>query len=280
MGATDGRYPLMAPATSFQAHTDQAPDTSDERHRNRADLASARLLETARKDRADGHPEIAQRVLEVLIARYPDSPYADTARRELYEIYAANRNVAGSAKAPRPARASPPPSVPPAPVDVTPAAGTPVPSWRTSVVNYRRMQDEFRNAVGDRVFFGDGSAELGSRARAVIAAQAAWLTARPEVDAVIEGHSDDQLGGGGPEHLSRLRAIAVRDRLIADGVEADHLMIAVHGARDPVAVCSDTACAAQNRRAILQLTLRNPSGTSGNSGTRSLPDAAPAIRRR
>ena len=140
------------------------------------------------------------------------------------------------------------------------------------------MQDDFRNAVGDRVFFGDGSTQLGSRARAVVAAQAAWLTERPEIEAVIEGHADDQVGGNSPEHLSRQRAIAVRDRLIADGVEADRLKIAALGAGDPVAICSDTSCSAQNRRTILQLGLRIPSESSGNSGTRPSPDAAPAIQ--
>lgn len=275
LGATDGRQPIAPPSAG------PSLDAADDQHRLRSDIAASHLLETARQDHAQGHPEIAQRVLEVLIARYPDSPLTDTARRELFEIYAANENVAGASKNNRSARAptqDPPFATAPipAPVGNAPASGT----WRTSVVNFRRLQDEFRNGVGDRVFFGDGSAELGSRARAVIAAQAAWLLARPEVEVVIEGHADDPATGTDPDALSRARAIAMRDRLIADGVEPERLNIVALGKRDPVAICPDSGCAGQNRRAVLQLGLRTQSEPSGKSGTPPRPDAASAGRRR
>src|SRR6185295_13919053 len=71
---------------------------------------------------------------------------------------------------------------------------------------------DFQALVGDRVFFSEGSAELGARARKALAAQAAWLTRHPGVRVTVEGHADDP--GGDDVTLSEHRAEAVRQRLI------------------------------------------------------------------
>ena len=41
------------------------------------------------------------------------------------------------------------------------------------------------------MFFSEGSAELGTRARTALEAQAAWLKRNAAVPVTIEGHADD-----------------------------------------------------------------------------------------
>src|SRR5262245_53939004 len=50
---------------------------------------------------------------------------------------------------------------------------------------------DFQLAAGDRVFFSESSAVLGARARAALAAQAAWLMAHSTLSVTVEGHADD-----------------------------------------------------------------------------------------
>jgi outer membrane protein OmpA-like peptidoglycan-associated protein len=108
----------------------------------------------------------------------------------------------------------------------------------------------FQSEVGDRVFFGDASAELGSRGRIALDAQAAWLLRNSAVSVIIEGHADDT---GGADHnldVSRKRAEAVRRRLIHMGIAQERIRIVAYGRERLVAQCAAAACAAQNRRAV------------------------------
>lgn len=107
---------------------------------------------------------------------------------------------------------------------------------------------DFQALVGDRVFFGEGSAELGARARKALAAQAAWLALHAGVRVTIEGHADDP---SGDDHaLSEHRAEAVRQRLIETGVAPERIRTVVYGRRNLIAACSEPQCAPQNRRAV------------------------------
>jgi outer membrane protein OmpA-like peptidoglycan-associated protein len=107
---------------------------------------------------------------------------------------------------------------------------------------------EFQSLVGDRVFFSEGSAELGTRARKTLAAQAAWLASRPTVRVTIEGHADDP--GGLDHQLSEHRAQAVRQRLIEAGIAPERIRIVAYGRRQLIAACEDPLCPPQNRRAV------------------------------
>lgn len=109
---------------------------------------------------------------------------------------------------------------------------------------------EFRDLAGDRVFFGDGSADLGSRARAALAVQAAWLVRNPAAPVIVEGHADDS--GDSEQNLtvSRQRAESVRQRLIELGVAPQRIRTVAYGKLRLLADCPDSFCAAQNRRAV------------------------------
>jgi peptidoglycan-associated lipoprotein len=109
---------------------------------------------------------------------------------------------------------------------------------------------EFQSQVGDRVFFSDASAELGTRGRVALEAQAAWLVRYPSLSVVIEGHADDAGGIARNIEVSHQRADAVRRRLIQMGVAPERIRIVAFGRERLIAECSAAACAAQNRRAV------------------------------
>lgn len=118
------------------------------------------------------------------------------------------------------------------------------------------LQDEFRIIAGDRIFFADGSVEIGSRARAVLARQADWLKLNPQLLIAVEGHADDSTTIDDMKQLSQSRALSVRDRLIAQGVEAERITVVVKSNSDLIATCAMAACKAQNRRAITSISGR------------------------
>lgn len=109
---------------------------------------------------------------------------------------------------------------------------------------------EFQSAVGDRVFFGEASAELGTRGRLALKAQADWLLRYPHLTIVVEGHADDVGTLAHNLSLSRQRAEAVQRRLIQMGVAPERIHAAAFGRERLIADCAAAACAAQNRRAI------------------------------
>lgn len=130
----------------------------------------------------------------------------------------------------------------------------------------RPGQEHLRAAAGDRVFFSEGSAEIGSRAAAVLAAQAVWLAANPHARVLIEGHADEPLSPEEVRALAARRAQAASRRLLAEGVAPERISITSYGADRRVAVCAEPECAAQNRRALTRVLTERSGSASAPSG--------------
>jgi outer membrane protein OmpA-like peptidoglycan-associated protein len=208
-----------------------------------------------------GHREWAQETFESVIARFPDSAAAGLARQRLGDLY----------------RGTPPPSATaavsnpvPAPLSarvaaVSPPASAPGrgPIWEQELRRNAPIQAKLRGEAGDRIFFSSGSAELGTRARMALAAQAQWLIRWHEFEAAVEGHADEPGTEEENVALSRERADAVRQRLIEEGVEASRVSIVAAGRTQRVATCTAPDCTSQNRRAV---TLVFASGTRARLG--------------
>ncbi len=232
---------------------------------------------------AAGHRDFARQTFEQLIARYPTASVAEDARRQLGELYRYDASDAAAGDA-RPALAIAPPATTgsiPAPTlsdigvatpDLRPARG---PSWDQELRRNVSIQSKLRIDAGDRVFFATGSAELGSRARSALAAQAKWLMRWHEFEAAIEGHADEP--GSEQENivLSEQRAEAVRDRLIQEGVEPSRIAVVPLGRSIPIATCADADCRAQNRRAVTLVFATGTRERLGLVGSRA-PRAAEA----
>jgi|TARA_B100001146_G_scaffold224558_1_gene242918 peptidoglycan-associated lipoprotein len=110
--------------------------------------------------------------------------------------------------------------------------------------------DYFRTSVGDTVLFPAEQTTLTSDARATLSRQAQWLNRNTNFSAVVQGHAEET---GTREYnlaLGARRASAVQEYLIAQGVEAGRIRTVSFGKERPLAVCSDEACYAKNRRAV------------------------------
>jgi outer membrane protein OmpA-like peptidoglycan-associated protein len=99
------------------------------------------------------------------------------------------------------------------------------------------------------VIFASGQSQLLPSARSKLSEVAAALSAdQVKSKIVIEGHTDSV---GSPEmnqELSLKRATAVRDELVARGVNADRVSVEGYGASRPVADNGSQAGRANNRR--------------------------------
>ena len=107
--------------------------------------------------------------------------------------------------------------------------------------------------VGDTVNFGFDSAELTVSARSTLNRQAAFLSLNPDLMIVIEGHADER---GTREYnlaLGDRRATAVRDYLVAKGINSARGRTVSYGKERPAVAGSDEAAWAKNRRAATVL---------------------------
>ncbi len=113
-----------------------------------------------------------------------------------------------------------------------------------------QASQRLRLSVGDRVFFAPDSTDLGTKAGLALFGQAHWLVGTGS-KAVIVGHGDD--GGSSEANLAigLRRAVAVRNRLIDNGVPADRLRVVSAGRSQRIATCEEAYCRVHNRRAVI-----------------------------
>ena len=107
--------------------------------------------------------------------------------------------------------------------------------------------------VGDTVNFNFDSAELTVSARSTLNRQSAFLSLNPDLMIVIEGHADER---GTREYnlaLGDRRATAVRDYLVAKGINSARVRTVSYGKERPAVAGSDEAAWAKNRRAATVL---------------------------
>ncbi len=111
-------------------------------------------------------------------------------------------------------------------------------------------EEAFVQEAKDRVFFGFDKSNLTADAVAVLKNQAEWLKANPETTVVIEGHTDDRGTRDYNLALGERRAVAVKNYLISQGVDADRIQVISYGKERPAVVGANEAAWSQNRRAV------------------------------
>lgn len=107
--------------------------------------------------------------------------------------------------------------------------------------------------VGDRVFFGYDRYDISEEARRILDSQANWLAQYPGLDITIEGHADER---GTREYnlaLGERRANAVRNYLIAAGIDPRRINTISYGKERPAVPGANEAAWAQNRRAVIKV---------------------------
>lgn len=119
----------------------------------------------------------------------------------------------------------------------------------TSSVVPGSAQDFIQN-VGDRVFFDFDKSVIKPEGQQTLQRQAQWLQKYPNVTVTIEGHCDDR---GTREYnlaLGERRATAVRNALVALGVQANRIKTISYGKERPAVLGDNEAAWAQNRRGV------------------------------
>ncbi|MFC3175287.1 peptidoglycan-associated lipoprotein Pal [Novosphingobium bradum] len=142
-----------------------------------------------------------------------------------------------------------PPALPPAPQPTTvseaPAASTvstPAPGSQADFAAQLMGQDT--------ILFDTDKFDIDQADAAALRAQAQWLARYPGKRATIEGHCDER---GTREYnlaLGERRANAAKNYLASLGVDASRLTTISYGKERPVALGSDEASWARNRRAV------------------------------
>jgi len=99
------------------------------------------------------------------------------------------------------------------------------------------------------VYFDTDKFDIDSTDAAALRSQAEWLNRYPAKRATIEGHADER---GTREYniaLGERRANAAKNYLVSVGIDAGRLGVVSYGKERPVALGSNEAAWAQNRRA-------------------------------
>jgi peptidoglycan-associated lipoprotein len=113
--------------------------------------------------------------------------------------------------------------------------------------------EDFKQNVGDRVFFGTDKYDLSAEAQQQLQKQAAWLNQYKAVTVTVEGHADER---GTREYnlaLGERRANSVANYLTALGVDKGRLSVISYGKERPECTDSNEACWAQNRRGVTSI---------------------------
>ena len=119
-----------------------------------------------------------------------------------------------------------------------------------STIRPGSQEDLIAQAGSDRVFFDFDRALIRADQRPTLQRQASWLGTNAAVTVQVEGHTDER---GTREYnlaLGQRRANAARDVLVANGVAGGRIATISYGKERPVALGSDEASWAQNRRAV------------------------------
>jgi len=146
-----------------------------------------------------------------------------------------------------------PPELPKPPQDVTPTpTPTPPPPQPPAPSGPRpgSQADFLASVSSDKVHFDTDKSDIRPEDQAILQSQAAWLKKYPQVKVTIEGHCDER---GTREYnlaLGDRRANAAKNYLASLGIDPGRMTTISYGKERPIALGSDEAAWAQNRRAV------------------------------
>jgi peptidoglycan-associated lipoprotein len=145
-----------------------------------------------------------------------------------------------------------PETLPPAPSETPPPVTQPTtPTGEMGNQVVPGSAADFQQSVtADTIHFDTDQYDIDPQARAILDSQAAWLNKYPNVRVTIEGHCDER---GTREYnlaLGERRANATKNYLASRGVDPSRMTTISYGKERPVALGSDPASWAQNRRAV------------------------------
>ena len=142
-----------------------------------------------------------------------------------------------------------PKQLPPAPEPLTASEPAPAASFQGPAPGSHA--DFVASLMGrDVIYFDTDKYNVDAADQVALAQQAQWLMKYPAKTATLEGHADER---GTREYnlaLGERRANAAKNYLVGLGVDAGRLTTVSYGKERPVALGSDEASWAKNRRAV------------------------------
>ena len=132
----------------------------------------------------------------------------------------------------------------------TSASNTASSSSSSGAASTAKTSAEKLAQVGDTVNFDFDSAELTGSARSTLNRQSAFLSVNPDLMIVIEGHADER---GTREYnlaLAERRATAVRDYLVAKGMNSARVRTVSYGKERPAFIGTGEEIWSKNRRSV------------------------------
>src|SRR6202012_3204658 len=123
----------------------------------------------------------------------------------------------------------------------------------TSMAAAPGSAEDFKQNVGDRVFFGTDHYDVSAEAQQQLQKQAAWLNQYKAVTVTIEGHADER---GTREYnlaLGERRANSIANYLTALGIDKGRVSVISYGKERPECTDSNEACWSQNRRGVTSI---------------------------
>ena len=141
-----------------------------------------------------------------------------------------------------------PEDIPPPPEDTT-TAPTPTPTATGPTVG---SMQHFIDAVGmanTTVYFDTDRYNIDAEDSAKLQAQAQYFSQYSNITFTIEGHADERGTRDYNLALGERRANAAKNYLVSLGIPANRIQVLSYGKERPVALGSDEASWAQNRRA-------------------------------
>jgi peptidoglycan-associated lipoprotein len=110
--------------------------------------------------------------------------------------------------------------------------------------------DFLASVISDTVHFDTDKYGVDGEGEGILRSQAQWLSRYPGKAITIEGHCDER---GTREYnlaLGERRANAAKNYLVGLGIDPGHISTISYGKERPVALGSDEAAWAKNRRAV------------------------------
>ena len=135
------------------------------------------------------------------------------------------------------------------PAQLPPVAGPAQQPSGPSITPGSRADFE-RSVTSNTIHFAFDRYDIDPREQRILDSQAAWLAKWPNVPVSLEGHCDER---GTREYnlaLGDRRANAAKNYLAARGISPGRISTISYGKERPIALNSDEASLAQNRRAV------------------------------
>ena len=110
--------------------------------------------------------------------------------------------------------------------------------------------DFVASVLGDTILFDTDRYNIDTEDQGILQSQAQWLARYPARRITIEGHCDERGTRDYNIALGERRANAAKNYLISVGIDASRVSTVSYGNERPIALGSDEASWAKNRRAV------------------------------